>query len=190
MPGRPILRWAVAALLCAYPFGVYYGLRYFPIRALFVAALVLVCARAALAAPGLARTVAPLGGLVAANLAVGLVLDDAFYLLLNPVMVNLAFLACFAYSLAFPPSFVERIARIRQADLLADAQRYCRRVTEVWCLFFLLNGAVALWTAVFASLSTWTLYNGMISYLLMAALAGCEYAYRTARLPSRGRLEK
>jgi len=51
-------------------------------------------------------------------------------------------------------------------------------VTIVWCVFLLLNGLVALWTALYASLELWTAYNGFVAYLLMGALFGGELLVR------------
>lgn len=97
---------------------------------------------------------------------------------LYPVLVNAAMLAAFAYSLMAPPSMVERLARLREPDLPAVAVEYTRRVTQVWCGFFVVNGALAFGTAVWASEAVWSLYTGVISYLLMGALFGIEFLVR------------
>jgi uncharacterized membrane protein len=101
-----------------------------------------------------------------------------FPLKLYPVLVNLALLGVFAYSLIFPPSMIERFARMREPDLPAEAIGYTRRVTQVWCVFFCVNGALALITAWWASPAIWTLYNGLIAYLMMGLLFGGEYFTR------------
>lgn len=97
---------------------------------------------------------------------------------LYPVMVNATLLGVFAYTLMEPPSMVERLARLREPDLPASAIWYTRRVTQVWCLFFGLNGAMALITTLWASVAVWTIYNGFISYLLMGFLFAAEYCVR------------
>jgi uncharacterized membrane protein len=51
-------------------------------------------------------------------------------------------------------------------------------VTQVWCVFFALNGGVALVTALWTSAATWSLYNGFVAYLLMGLLFAGEYAIR------------
>ena len=53
-----------------------------------------------------------------------------------------------------------------------------RNVTWAWCGFFILNGAIASWTALYASLATWTLYNGAISYGLIAVMFTGEWLVR------------
>jgi uncharacterized membrane protein len=97
---------------------------------------------------------------------------------LYPVLVNVALLAAFGYSLAVPPSIVERLARLREPQLPDAAVGYTRRVTQVWCGFFAVNGAIALGTALWASPAAWSLYTGVIAYLLMGLLCGAEYVVR------------
>ncbi|HXV83722.1 MAG TPA: hypothetical protein VEG60_28015 [Candidatus Binatia bacterium] len=97
---------------------------------------------------------------------------------LYPVLVNGVLLGVFAYSLFFPPSMIERFARMSEPDLPAHAIGYTRRVTQIWCLFFAINGAIALMTALWASPATWTLYNGLIAYLAMGLLFAGEYVVR------------
>lgn len=95
-----------------------------------------------------------------------------------PVAMNLAMLILFAGSLRFPPSIVERLARLTEPELPEAAVAYTRTVTQVWCLFFVLNGSLALVTAVWASDALWALYNGLIAYLLMGVLGAAEWCVR------------
>ena len=95
-----------------------------------------------------------------------------------PVFVNMALLSIFVSSLLAPPTIIERWARLREGALPAPAIDYTRRVTQVWCCFFALNGAVALFTALWSSAAVWTLYNGLIAYLLMGLLFAGEYCAR------------
>lgn len=97
-----------------------------------------------------------------------------------PVLMSGAMLTAFALSLARPPSMIERFARIMEPDLPDAGVRYTRKVTWVWCGFFVLNGAIALWTALGASVEIWAIYNGLLSYLLMGALLGGEFLVRGA----------
>jgi uncharacterized membrane protein len=94
------------------------------------------------------------------------------------VAVNLALLSSFAYSLMHPPSAIERLARLRHPDLSEQAVAYTRKVTKVWCAFFVINAGIAFITAAWASPETWALYNGVIAYILMGCLFGIEYLVR------------
>ena len=73
---------------------------------------------------------------------------------------------------------IERVARLREPALPTAAVSYTRKVTIAWCVFFLLNGAIALYTALWASLEAWTLYNGFIAYLLIGLMFGVEWLIR------------
>ncbi len=97
---------------------------------------------------------------------------------LYPVLVNTVLLGVFAYSLFFPPSMIERFARVSEPNLPAQAIGYTRRVTQIWCVFFAINGAIALMTALWSSPAIWALYNGLIAYLLMGLLLAGEYIFR------------
>jgi uncharacterized membrane protein len=99
-------------------------------------------------------------------------------LLWYPVVVNALLLLLFASSLWRGMPLVERIARLREPQLPARAVRYTRRVTQVWCGFFVFNGGVALMTCLLADLRIWTLWNGCISYLLMGSLMAGEWLLR------------
>jgi uncharacterized membrane protein len=72
---------------------------------------------------------------------------------------------------------IERFARLSCPELPLAGIQYTRRVTAVWCLFFILNGSVAAASA-FSTREWWLLYNGLISYLLMGALYLGEWLVR------------
>jgi uncharacterized membrane protein len=97
---------------------------------------------------------------------------------LYPVLVNGVLLVLFAASLRSPQSMIERMARLTEPDLPPQAIAYTRKVTQVWCVFFALNGLIALATALWGSAATWSLYNGVVSYVLMGLLFGVEYLCR------------
>jgi len=114
----------------------------------------------------------------AAFLLVTSVLNDSTWLLAYPVVVSGIFLGLFGYSLLHPPTIVERIARLHEPDLPLRGVAYTRNVTRVWCWFFLANGAISATTVWLGDLALWTLYNGLISYLLMGLLFAGEMVVR------------
>jgi uncharacterized membrane protein len=95
-----------------------------------------------------------------------------------PVTISAGMLALFALSLRKPPSMIERFARLQQPELPPAGVRYTRVVTQVWCVFLAGNTMAALYTALCASRDTWSLYNGLIVYLLMGTLLGGEWLLR------------
>jgi uncharacterized membrane protein len=101
---------------------------------------------------------------------------------LYPASISLSMLILFGVTLIRPPSMVERFARLEQPELSPARVRYTRHVTEIWCLFFVANGAIAAYSA-FASRETWALYNGLIAYLLMGTLFAGERLFRRRLMP-------
>jgi uncharacterized membrane protein len=121
-------------------------------------------------------TAAPLA--VAFALACIAAVNSELSVRLYPAFMNLAMLAAFASTLWKPPSMIESFARLSEPDLPESGVRYTRTVTMVWVGFFVINGSLALWTALYGSWRVWTLYNGVIAYLAMGVLLGGEYLVR------------
>lgn len=171
----PALGVALALLGLAYPFLVYVSNG--PSRWLPVALGVLWLARALLPSTGKpgGRWLPALA--VAGCLALALA-DNPAALRAYPVMVNALLLVAFGASLRRGPTVIERLARLRHPDLPEAGVRYTRRVTQAWCLFFLLNGLTAAALALWGSWQAWTWYNGAASYALMGALLAGERLVR------------
>jgi len=88
-----------------------------------------------------------------------------------PVITSSFGFFIFSYSLLRPPSIVERFARLERGDNLPPkAASYCTKVTIAWVFFFLINTLIAFWTVRFGSHRAWAVYNGFISYVLVASL--------------------
>ncbi|MFG6489686.1 hypothetical protein ACG04R_23620 [Roseateles sp. BYS78W] len=172
------MRWAlVLALTAAYPLIVYLSLGHIEPRYLALLLLALGVLRwlAGGAQVVQARWVAVVALLLAGGTAL---LNQSLPLKLYPVLVNFALLAVFGLSLWRGPTVVERIARLQEPDLDARGQAYTRRVTQVWCGFFVLNGGLALATALWATEKVWALYNGLIAYGLIGTLMAGEWLVR------------
>lgn len=171
--------WLTVLTVCVtllYPLAIWYGQGQVEPR--WLAGLLLLAAATRL--PALKLSVAARWSVAGALLLAGCALWSNLLLPLKlyPVLVNGALLAAFGYSLAAPPSMVERLARLREPDFPPAAVAYTRRVTQVWCGFFIVNGALALGTALWASDAVWSLYTGVIAYGLMGLLFGAEYLAR------------
>lgn len=165
-------------IVAAYPLAVYFGIQYLSLGAMLGVLAVVA---------GLRLLLTGNGGRVGARLvAVALVVvvalswlrGDADGLLWYPVLCNAILFALFSYSLRQPQTVIERLARLREPDLPPAGVAYTRRVTQVWCGFFVLNGALALATVLYGDMRLWTLYNGLISYGLMGLLLGGEWLVR------------
>lgn len=95
-----------------------------------------------------------------------------------PVAVSLGLAFGFIWSLFYPPSAIERIARLTEPNLNAHGVGYTRKVTICWIMFFVVNAVISSYTALYTDLATWTLYNGFISYVLMGLLFSIEFIVR------------
>ena len=167
----------------AYPVVVYLSLGHFEPR--WLALLLLAMALVRL---GLGRTLAAWGvAAVALSLALLTWLGNALLpIKLYPVAVNAFMLIMFASTIVRPPSAIERLARLSEPDLPEVAIAYTRKVTLVWCAFFLINGAISLITALWGTYEQWTLYNGGIAYVWMGLIAAVEWLVRKRVRGQRG----
>lgn len=173
---KPLLKAAVIILSACYPFMVYWGLQNYDAKFLLPLILILLGLRW-MTGNGLAEykvVIITLLGIVVVTLMWGSQLGLKFY----PVLMNLGFLTLFASSLISPPTVIERLASIKEPDLPPEAVIYTRKVTQLWCAFFLFNGTLAAITALWASDEVWMLYNGFVAYLLIGALLGGEWLVR------------
>ena len=104
-------------------------------------------------------------------LATAVILLGAEAGLYYPVAINLGFLLIFYTSLSAPKNFIQRIAeRIEKRPLDSVGVTYTVGVTRLWCLLFFVNAMVAMFLAWRQLLHAWTLYNGVIAYLLIGVL--------------------
>lgn len=168
-------KWGLGLLTVAYPLVIYLGLRHFSPRIMALALVALAVLRAGTSRQAGWRVVALLAAVLA---VVVFVSDHALPLKLYPVLVNVAMLGVFAWSLWHPPTLIERLARLREPDLPPQGVAYTRRVTQAWCVFFICNGTLAAITAFAASDRVWALYNGAIAYGLIGAMFAGEWIVR------------
>jgi uncharacterized membrane protein len=99
-----------------------------------------------------------------------------------PPLVSLSLAATFAWSLARPPTLIERVARLTTPDLSPKAVAYTRTVTKVWTVFFLANAAIASVCTLWFTVAIWTLWTGLVSYLLIGILFAGEVMVRRRKL--------
>lgn len=113
-----------------------------------------------------------------ALVSISVLLRETSLLLYYPVAVNTLLFVLFFSSLRAGQSIVERLARLSEPDLPPAGVSYTRRVTQIWCIFFVCNGSLALYTCLKGDITLWALYNGGISYLLIGLLMGIECIVR------------
>lgn len=177
----PLLKIITACVLLAWPFLVWFGLAHNGLQWLLptLAVVLLLRLRQAQDNAGPMRRVMQSVALAGLALCLASALLGTHQLLLYwPVAVNGIMLALFGSSLFSAMPLVERLARLQYPQLSEQGVRYTRRVTQIWCGFFILNGSVALITAQIGDMAVWSAWNGMIAYLLMGALMAGEWLVR------------
>jgi uncharacterized membrane protein len=178
-----------ALLVAGYPLAVYVGLTRWSARSVGLLLILLLLPGLIVRLRGARRedlfAVARVPLVVMAVAGLGALLDDKRFVLTMPVLVNCGLLATFGSSLWGTP-MVERFARLQDPNLGPAQVAYCRTVTKVWCGFFVFNIVVSSWLALFAPLSWWALYTGIIAYVLIGVLATAEYIVRKERFREYG----
>lgn len=179
-------------LTLLYPVGVFYGLAAFSVKEVSLVLLVFFLLRLIVTQLNTKRSQANEnnsdGKSTFPHLAIAIpvisillfsyIFDNDIGVLFYPVIVNASLATLFLNSLFSPPPIIEKIARLTTPDLPDKAVKYTRKVTKVWLVFFSINALVAAYTALFADIKTWTLYNGFIAYLFMGMLFSVEFLIR------------
>ncbi len=169
--------------LIAYPVLVWFGLTHGSPRSFALAMLCVLLPLAAIrmrsSARGALRGLAAVPLVAVAALVLAAALDRSGFVLAVPVAINGLLLIAFGATLRRDSTpMVERMARLQESDLTPAQQAWCRLWTRIWCVFFVLNGGTALVLALAAPLSWWTVYNGLIAYVLMGVLFATEWILR------------
>ena len=115
-----------------------------------------------------------------------------FFLKLYSVVINATLLVVFGPTLFLEPNIIFRFATLADKSISGSSYEnqvrlYCKKVTIVWCCFFILNGTTAVITTFADKLfnlsseearKVWAVYNGGISYVLMGTLFVVEFIIR------------
>lgn len=170
-----------ALLLLAYPLAVYYGLSRWGIGVIGIIFAALFMIRIA---AGHQTKLKELKYIAWLSGGAGMILTlcatvfrEHGWFTYYPVVVNLLMFLLFFSSLYQSQTLIERLARLREPELPDSGVLYTRNVTKVWCGYFIINGSIALYTC-FLPLEIWTLYNGLLSYLLAGCLFAVEWVVR------------
>lgn len=117
------------------------------------------------------------------------VFNKKIFLKLYSVVISATMLFVFGSSLFFKPNIIFRFAclgdkSVKGSSFESQVNSYCKKVTVVWCVFFVLNGSVSAFTALHdfgndaLNDKIWSVYNGGISYILMGLLFAVEFLVR------------
>ncbi len=116
----------------------------------------------------------------------GWLLQDELWLLILPSATQASFALVFLRSLRTTP-LIEHFARMVKKELSPPELAHCRRWTGLWAGYLFVLAAVGLALARWAALATWTLYVGLVNYLLIGALFGVEYLVRKIQFRDYGK---
>lgn len=178
---RTASKWILGLIIIAYPFLVYWGIKHNSISLLAVSLMVIAGLRLVLLKNifGAVVNTASLTAIILLLIAtLAFIMQNTSWLKLYPVAVNGVLLFFFSHSLFYGKPFIQRFAELRENNITVKKQRYMRRLTVIWCGFFVVNGLISLYTWLYMSLAAWTLYNGLLSYLFLGTLVAAELAYR------------
>ena len=118
-----------------------------------------------------------LSTLAAIFFIVCMIFRGGFLAYLYPVLVSLAFLVFFAFSLK-NEAVITKIAKLKEPNLDEKGVIYTRNLTKIWCAFFVFNAALSLSLALIEDKLYWSVYSGAVSYALMGALFFGEILFR------------
>ena len=116
----------------------------------------------------------------------GWVSHNGTWLLVLPSATQATFGIVFLRSLSGTP-LIEHFARMVKPELSVPELAHCRRWTKVWGGYLLVLAALGLVLACWASLAVWTVYVGVLSYVLVGVLFAVEYVIRKIRFRDYGR---
>jgi uncharacterized membrane protein len=105
-----------------------------------------------------------------------------------PVLIQLMLLYFFGRTLlkGKGPSLIESFVRLEFPEFPPGISEYCRQLTVLWTGFFAFNAITCVLLAIWGSDFWWTLYNGIVIYLMIGLLVTGEYIYRHFRFPGLG----
>lgn len=109
--------------------------------------------------------------------------NSKLFLKFYPIVICSSMLFIFSLSLFNPPCIIFRFATLQDKTIKGSVNEgriyaYCKKVTYVWCAFFILNSLAALYTALYCDDRVWSLYNGGISYIIMGTIFAVEFLIR------------
>lgn len=113
-----------------------------------------------------------------------IVFNDDVFLKLYPVLMNVSVCLMFALSLRGVP-LIEKFATKMGYKLGATDKQYAHRATYAWAIFMFCLAALSCVT-VFLSDEIWVLFNGLISYVLIAMMIGVVFIIHKRHTDVRG----
>lgn len=176
-PGRGLGLLLAILFAAAYPFVVYFGLGTLGPKILAIVLAVFAVVRY-FANKERTRAQGMVCGAIVCFAILIFILDSQRLLRLYPVLFSLGMAAAFYFSLYDDQTLIERVATQFGSELHDIARRYIRKLTVWWIAVLVINATISAWTALYGTLYQWTLFNGLLSYLLMGGFMAAEFCFR------------
>jgi uncharacterized membrane protein len=111
---------------------------------------------------------------------VSLFMDSPLVLKLYPALADFAYVTILTTSFFIPPPFAFYFIDIFDRSIKNKIprqrfDRYCFKATLVWVVFFIIDGIIAVCTVFWASNIIWGIYNGAVTYIIMALIFAGEF---------------
>jgi uncharacterized membrane protein len=111
---------------------------------------------------------------------VSLCMDNHLVIKLYPALTALAYLTIMITSFFFPPPLAYYFIDIFDKSMKTKIPKtifdsYCLKATVVWCVFFFIDGIIAVLTTFYSSNRVWGIYNGGITYGAMGLIFVGEF---------------
>ena len=181
-------KFTVTVLISAsllYPFLIFFGLQIFSPRIISIFIAVIILIRLIFIKDNNIKWKLIFPLLIIISIAIiTLFVNKPKILLFIPLVINYGFFLTFISSIYSSPSMVEIFARMQLKTLkstneLSPAEIiYCKKVTWLWSIFFFFNGLIIIYISLFSTIKLWSLYTGLISYLIMGSIFAVEIPYR------------
>lgn len=166
-------------IFLAYPPFVYFGTVHLSPRIVSLIVIVgLILRLFSSSTNSLSKIVFPATAVGISLCTVSALLDNELYMQYLPVIYSLLFFLVFGSTLLRPPSMIEVFARTVAPSLSPKEVSYCRKVTFIWVIFFVINGLITVVTIYLDAFKLWAYYNGFVSYVLMFLIFTTEFLYR------------
>ena len=185
MTRTTLIRALFVTCIAAYPFLIYFGLQHLPPTFFAVLLMILVAMRYGVLLPEERPVVIPMLLIYICYALVAAISGSEMMLLYYPAVVNFTLCGVFLNSLRQGDPLLLRFVRARGVPINEYVPLYMFNLTLIWAVFFIANGAISIWSG-FVSMEVWTLYNGFLSYCLVALLIGAEYVFRIWYKKSKG----
>ena len=172
-----LIRIFFIACIAAYPFIIFFGIQHLPPSFFGLLLLTLPGMRYGMLLPEERPILLPILLVFVVYALTATILKSTSMLLYYPALVNFSLAIIFINSLRLGDPLLLRFIRARGWPISEHGPQYLYRLTAIWVVFFMVNGLISIWTTML-SIESWVVYNGLISYFLVATLVGGEFVFR------------